>query len=126
MPRRQMLKVVSHPAYVAGCLYRLRIREIRIDRRRGVLGVTLEHLGEDQEGRVQQVMLPLPVRPAGRAAAFFRACGMEVSIDANIVPEDALGKVIAAQFEPLDGPDDWRPDSFFPVDKEAGNEPESR
>ena len=126
MPKKKRLKVVGWSELALGCMYLVYVRKIKIDGKAEVVIVTLEHLGGDQEGRTQEVELPLPVHPAGRTASFFQACGMEVALDAELVAEDAVGKVVAVEFGPLHGYNEWQPIRFGPPDQETTDERESR
>ena len=126
MPKKKKLKVVGWSELVLGRVYLVYTRKIKIVGKAEIVRVTLEHLGRDQEGRAHEVELPLPVHTAGRTASFFQACGMEVALDAEFVPEDAAGKVVAVEFGPLHGYNEWQPVRFGPPDQETKDERESR
>ena len=81
----------SHRALVLGAKANNKAKELRIE---------LRHLDHEQEGRVQKVILPLPVRPNGTTAEFFRAVGVDVAIAAEIRPDDAVGRVVLVCFGP--------------------------
>ena len=125
MPKRKRLRVEAWSALLLGRMYLVYVRNIEVSRKTEVVRVTLEHLDREQEGRVHEVELPLPVRPAGRTSSFFQACGVEVALNAEFFPEDAVGKIVAVEFGPLHGYDQWQPVRFGPPDQETKNERES-
>ena len=123
MPRKRRLKVVGYPDFVEGRTYRMRVQRVCLEQGGAGLAVACEHLAEEQQGRNQDLRFPLPVRPYGRTAAFFRACGMEVSVDVDIVYEDAADKIIDARFEPTPGLGDWEPVPGELPDRETRDDP---
>ena len=98
MPKHKALKVVEYGAYVPGVDYLARVEDVRANLKTSKLLVRLEHLNAEQDGRVQEVVLSLPIRPDGRSASFFRACGMELQIDQEIAPKDVVGKRVIVRF----------------------------
>ena len=96
MPRQLSFTVCPWPDYRDGQSYRSRVVRVAKSTKPSGLAVQLEHLDSEQEGRGLQVVLPLPPRPEGLTASFFRACGMEIAIGARIVPKDAVGAIVAA------------------------------
>lgn len=99
MPKRKALKVVEYGAYVPGIEYLTCVVAVRSNLKTGKLLVRLEHLNPDQDGRVQEVLLSLPIHPNGRSASFFRACGMEVNADHEVMPDDVVGKRVIVRFD---------------------------
>ena len=77
------------------------MRVIRVERNtkpRGIL-VTLEHLSEEHRGRRHgPALLPLPCRPGGLTASFFRACGQAVEPGSQLFPKKCVGELIGVRF----------------------------
>ena len=63
------------------------------------------YLDSDQEGRELRVVLPLPPRPEGLTATYFRACGMAVAIGAQLLPRQTIGAVVAVRILSRPGED---------------------
>ena len=68
----------------------------------------LESLDKEHAGRTHVAVLPVPVRPGGLAADFFRACGVEVVAGGTVTPKAVLGKVVRAQFARTASGDAWQ------------------
>jgi hypothetical protein len=64
-----------------------------------VIRVTVEFKGKQMQGRSLDFRLPLPIRPDGIAADFFRACGISVVSNMKVSPRDTMGKTLKARFE---------------------------
>ena len=126
MPRRKALKVVGYPIFAAGKAHPVRVKAIKEDDKSHTLVATLEHLHREQEGRLQNVVLFLPVRPSNKTASFFRACNMDVNVNSRIVWEDTVGKVLKVFLEPShDSGADWQIVSFEPLTEEANDDADS-
>lgn len=98
---------------------RYAMRVIRVERNtkpRGML-ITLEHLSEEQRGRQHgPLLLPLPCRPGGLTASFFRACGQVVEPTEQLFPKKCIGRLIHVRFRRIaDG-------ACEPADFEASTE----
>ena len=119
MRKPRLLKVLGYLALIIGRDYHVRAAEVHANMKSQRLLLRLEHLDRDQEGRVDEVILPLPVRPHGRTASFFRACGMDVSVDAEINPAGALGRVIVLRLLPTTGGLEGHAFSFSASTKES-------
>ena len=105
MRKRRLLKVAEYESYVPGKEFLVRVADVRINLKTSRLLVRLEHLSSEQDGRVQEVILPLPIHVSGRTAAFFRACGVAVRPDGEIDLADAVGRKLTVRFEPgAEGP----------------------
>ena len=98
MRKRRLLRVVEYEDFVPGQGYVARVVAVKANHKTKRLHVQLEHLNPEQDGRVQEMVLPLPILPDGRSAAFFRACGIEVQIDQDINQDEALGKHVIIRF----------------------------
>lgn len=95
---------------------------VRIDKTKKPTGlkVTLEHTERDQLGRQHVTTLPMPCRPGGPTADFFRACGQRVEPGSQIQPKQCIGKTILVRFEPaLSG--ELEPANFEPLKEETHN-----
>ena len=100
-------------------LYRVCI--VKIHKSAKAIQVTLEHLDEEERGRITQVAVPRPIRPTGLAADFFKACGTDVMVGMQIAPLDCIGTTIKARFaKGSDG--NWQATHFEPLTKENNNE----
>lgn len=99
MRRQRLLRVVEYEELVSGQDYLVRVADVKANHKTKRLQVHLEHRNPEQDGRPQEVVLPLPVRPNGQSAAFFRACGIDVQIDQEIDPDRAVGKQVMVRFE---------------------------
>jgi hypothetical protein len=79
--------------------------------------ITLEHISAEQRGRRHgPVLLPLPCRPGGLTASFFRACGQDVEPTKQLFPKKCIGRLIAVRFRRIaDG-------AYEPADFEASDE----
>ena len=77
------------------------MRVIRVERNtkpRGML-VTFEHVSEEQRGRRHgPALLPLPCRPGGLTASFFRAGSQAVEPGGRLFPKKCVGKLIDVRF----------------------------
>ena len=79
--------------------YLVRITRICKDPNVKAMCVTLEHIGDDiQAGRIHQISLPLPIRPEGLTANFFRATGIQLEVGYKITPTVVIGKTTYARF----------------------------
>ena len=113
MPRPWTLKIEDFPPLRRDRQYRLRV--VTVEKAGAPAGIraTLEHLDQDQAGRRHVLDFRLPIRPAGLAAQFFRACGLYISVGATVAPVKALGQVIRVRLAPTaDG--ELKPVSFEP------------
>ncbi len=99
MRKQQPLKVVDYPNFSMDLDYPVRVTRVRVNRKSQAMRVKIEHLYGEQDGRTQEVILPLPVRPSGKTASFMRACGVDVATGGEIDPNDALGKLVMVCFE---------------------------
>jgi hypothetical protein len=120
MSRRATFKVVDYPPCAAGVEYQGRVRRVRKEPRADHFHVAVELLNKEQEGRCVEFTLTFPIRPSGLTCAFFRACGLAVSVDADIDPQEAIGKIVRVTFDAGTG-DEWRAASF----RAPTDEPES-
>jgi hypothetical protein len=98
--RTQKLTVSDYPEFALGKSHRALVLGAKANNKAKELRIELRHLDHEQEGRVQKVILPLPVRPNGTTAEFFRAVGVDVAIAAEIRPDDAVGRVVLVCFGP--------------------------
>lgn len=89
------------PAILANVSYLARVVDVGKLNNPPAIRVTLELTNHGQEGRrVDDLRLPIPIRPAGLAVDFLKACGIEVAPGNRIRPKDAVGKTILARFDP--------------------------
>lgn len=99
MRKAKPLQVVAYPELVSNQPYLVRVQEIGAQMKKQMLLVRLVYLDREQDGRCQDIELPLPIRPAGRTAAFLRAAGVDVTVDVDIDPRSAIGRVMRARFQ---------------------------
>jgi hypothetical protein len=98
MPRVWRERVREWPAFQAGVWYLLRVVSVEKSVDRPGVCVEFEFVDCDQAARIHAMVLLLPVRPAGLAADFFRAAGIDVIAGGTITPNAAVGKTVRAQF----------------------------
>ena len=101
MSRRARLIVETEAPLEPKRWYTVRVMGLEVTKREKYMTVSLTHVDGDHQGRCHVVQLQLPVRPYGLAAEFLRACGFEVAAHAELEPEDAVGRLIAVQFDPV-------------------------
>ena len=118
MSRKVVVKVEDYAPLQPGQAYRLIVFHIERKARGQCIEAALRNVEPEHDGRVHRVVLPLPVRPAGRSAEFFRAVGQEVAVDKSIALRDAVGKAVLGFFGPSAN-GDLEIMSFRPVSKEA-------
>jgi len=120
MPRKLTLTVEGFPEPQADRWYTCQIEAVDVARGKAALTVTWMHVAGGLEGLRQSVTWPLPVRPEGPAARFFRATGQTVAIGASLVPDACLGGVLDVCFgKGLQG---LEPRSFRAHAKETAHE----
>ena len=112
MRKPKPLAVVGFPDFRPDHDYWAKVIDVRVNRKTQELHVMFQHLDHEQDGRMQEIVLALPIRPSGRTADFFRACGIDVEIDAEIVPQDVIGRRISIRFGPATDDGEPRPCSF--------------
>jgi hypothetical protein len=117
MPRSYEIEVEPYPDYTPDRYYVLRVTSISRSKKPRGLTVELEHLDQDQDGRKVEVFLG-PLRPDGRTASFFRACGQEICIGTKARPEECQGKVISARFA-RDLGETWQVSNFKPIKEQT-------
>ena len=103
MPRKETLTVADFPPIRPGRRYPVLVFHIERKGHPFGLAVRLRHLDPDQDGREEVVELTLPVRPSGRTASFFAACGEQIAAGRKIAIAEAIGKVIYVTFGSLHG-----------------------
>jgi len=121
MPRKWIIEVEPWPALDPERWYTVQVQSIHRIKKPAGLGTTLLYLDDEQSGRTQEVVLPLPVRPEGLTAQFFIACDMEVVSGQCIEPLKVLGCVVQARFKA--GGLDGKPEAYAFKSREeaAGN-----
>ena len=97
MPREWTVTVADWPE-LGDKHYRCRIRSVDKQRKPPGLCITIEHLEREQRGRQHECMLPLPCRPDGPTAAFFRACGSTVAVGRSLRPKQCVGCELLVRF----------------------------
>lgn len=121
MPRPWIEKVEDHPPLRPNTHYLVRVADVRKHRNPPGIGVKLEHLGADQAWRTHDLVLPVPVRPAGITTDFFAACSFRVAVDQEIQPRHAVGHVLQARFAHDPDTGDYLVIEFRPAKKEQGD-----
>ena len=91
MRKPKPLSIEPYPEFEFDRDYAVRVMAVRIRQRALTLRVTLKHLERDQEGREEAIDLSLPIRPAGPAAEFICACGIEITPSTTIDPRQLVG-----------------------------------
>jgi len=100
MARQVTVKVEEYPRVRAGQICPGVVCDIEKKPKPKRLLVKLRNLHPRQDGRVHEVVLPLPLRPGGITAEFFRAVGQNVEIGRTIPLRDAVGKAVRIKFGP--------------------------
>lgn len=98
MARQVTVKVEAYPSVRAGKVYPAVVCDIEKKSKPQRLCVRLRNLHASQDGRVHEVTLPLPLRPGGITADFFRAVGQNVEIGTAIALRDAVSKEARIKF----------------------------
>lgn len=122
MRKPRPLKVEEYPPFRRDHEYLVQVHRVRASGKTQQLRVTLVHRDHEQDGREQELELPLPIRPAGRTAQFFRACGVDVCAGAEVDPVAVRGSFIHVRFEQTELNGQLVP-SFRPVVKEHEDGP---
>lgn len=115
-----IIRVAPWPKVSAKRKYKMLVAAVCKQRKQTSLCVTLEHLDPGQQGRIVECYLPLPCRPQGPTAEFFRGCGHEVEIDAKLNPRDCISRIIMVRFRVSES-GGAEPSSFFPEDPDHGS-----
>ena len=110
------------PTLCRNRLYRIRVTAIRKSPQAKAIQLEGEFLDGQQNGRKLSETLELPIRPEGRTANYFRACGQEVKLQARVLPKATLGCVIGVRLE-QDEDDRWQIIDFEPLQQEKNHEP---
>jgi hypothetical protein len=121
MPRPWLEKVEDYSPYRSGAAYECIVTSVEKLSGPNRIQVELEHLDDAQLGRPLTVLFPRPIPPAGRPIEFFRACGLNIAIDSEFAPKDAIGKRVVCFFE-RDDDGEWHPIRFEPVTKESAHD----
>ena len=100
MPRTWELSVEDFSPRKPGRAYRAKVLNVMKNGTPPGLLILLQDLEQDQLSRQTQVVLPVPVRPAGTTADFMRACGLNVAVGKSINPRSAVGAIIRVRFGP--------------------------
>ena len=110
--------VKSWPDLTENRFYKIRVRDIR--KKKKQISIILEFLEEDQLGRSHADNLELPIRPAGRTAEFFYACGQLIEPDKEILPKDTIRKELRVSFLRQENGSEFYAIQFKPIktDKE--------
>jgi hypothetical protein len=117
-PRAWLEKVEDYPSHRTGVPYECLVRSVEKLSGPDRIKVELEHLDDAQLGRPLTVCFDRPIRRAGPAARFFRACGLEISTNTKFPPKDAIGKIVLVRFE-RDRDGQLCPVRFDPVTEET-------
>lgn len=98
--RKWLETVKDWPKFKPGQYYLAEI--LKIKKQCKQIQVSLRFLEEEMRERTLTIHLPLPIRPEGVTADYFRACGLAVSPLVPICPNDTLGSQIRIQLKPSD------------------------
>lgn len=99
MPREWTMTVEPYPRLSENRVYRVRINEVRkAPGKPPSIKLTVEHLDDDQLGRVVELLLPATVRPEGPTAFLFRAAGQDVTVDKQVQPLKLKGAIVSVRF----------------------------
>jgi hypothetical protein len=111
MPRAWLERVCEWPVLQAGVWYLLRVVSVEKSADPPGVRVQFEFLDADQAGRMHMAVLPVPVRPSGLVADFFRAAGLDVIAGGTVSPKAVVGRTVRAQFT-RDAHGGWQIDRF--------------
>lgn len=114
MRKPKPLAVVDFPELRFDRDYRALIAQLRVQSRSQMLRVMLQLLDAEQDGRRQEITLTLPIRPTGPTADFFRACGFDVAVQTEIIPQEVVGRQVRVRFGSQGNGTEARPCSFSP------------
>jgi hypothetical protein len=92
--RKNIVTTEPWPHLRRGQLYEVRIRSAARDKATGLLHVAIENLDPTQPGWLNEVRLPLPIRPGNRRFAFLTACGIDATAAGTTVDLDRLANVV--------------------------------
>ncbi len=115
--RKVTVKIVPYGVLEIGKPYLAVVFHIEKKGREKALLVRLRHLDSSQDGRVQEVSLPLPVLPNGRTAQFLGACGANLPGGRHVSIDEVLGKRVRMVFRAVE--DDNEIVEFMPIDQET-------
>ena len=125
MPRAWIETVSDWPSLIPARLYQCRVREVAKQASSKAIRVLLEHLDDEQAGRVSEAVLPLPIRPEGLGASLFRATSVDVAVGAKLSPKDLTGRVVGVRFRAC-GNGGFEPIAFENIeDSDHDKQPES-
>jgi len=102
MARPWQETVEDFPALRRKKVYRVRIQRVRKSPKPKGMRVQLEFLDEEQAGRMHEVFVHLPIRPAGLTASLFTAAGMELAVGKRIPPTDVIGAMVGVPLAPTE------------------------
>lgn len=103
-----VLRVSVVPALRAAVLYLLRVVSIERSVEPFAVRVEFEFMEEAQAGRTHVALLPLPVRPVGVTADYFRAVGIDVTAGGTVRPNTTRNKLLRAEFARAPGNGEWQ------------------
>jgi hypothetical protein len=116
VPRKWLETVQDWPVLIAGHSYEMRITDVERSSDPPGMRVQLGFVSVDEAGRTHVALLPLPIRPAGLSADFFRAAGVDVIAGGTVTPKAVVGTVVQAQFaQGEDG--QWQIVRFAPAEE---------
>jgi hypothetical protein len=98
MARQVTVKVEDYPLVTVGQTCPGLVSGIEKKSKPPRLRVQFRNLHPKQDGRMHEVMLPLPLRPGGITADFFRAVGQELDVGRTIPVRSAVGTVVRMKF----------------------------
>jgi len=123
MPRAIELVVEPYGDLVPGRPYATRILNVKVKSKPGEIHVTLEHVGQEQQGRRQTCLLPAKLLPNNLTSQFLRATGLDVTTGNRVDPTDAVGASVLVTFALPAGNQDPKPVGFSLLEEKTDDEP---
>ena len=113
--RKWIEKVKDWPVIRKDCLYEVKVIHIEKDKSQKAIKLTLKFLEGAMVGRIIEVCLPLPIRPAGITCDYFKACGFDISINRDIEPHQTNECSLMASFTESATSESYEIASFEPI-----------
>ena len=98
MPRAVELVAEPYGDILPGRPYAVRVLDVKVKSKSGELHLTIEHAGQEQEGRKQTCILPAKLLPNNVTSQLLKAAGVDVTTGNKVNPANAAGALVLVTF----------------------------